>query len=190
VETSLGHGTLLKTAWVCAKDVSGLIRLQIATALSRVEVSEALGAALASIDILSLERCRLKAIILPRWREHIRLRASNVSNVDDCVIFFSMLVHRCQRVSDAAGFENLMSNITVIHLRDLEWALTHALNMARLGNATFDSVHAHNVPSRQVGVLILDGSGTVNVINILLVTHEARWLRVDEGHALKFVVRV
>ena len=176
MQTSLCHWALLQTARIGTEDVTGHIRRQITTALSGMEVTKTFGAALAAINVLRLQRGGLESAVCSlRWK-HIGLGAPDIANLNDFSILLYVLVHRCKRVGDAAGLENLMSNITVIQLRNLERALTLAHDMTRLGFAAIDSTNAKNVPGLQVGMLVLDWSSSINVVNVLLVTQETRRL--------------
>ena len=171
MKTSLGHRAFLQTARACTKDITGLIRLQETAAIPRVEVAETFRAAFTAINVLRLQGSRLESFVLSLRRKHTGLGAHDLANIDDISILIVLVfVHRRQWVSDAAGFENLMSDITVIHLRALEWALTLPKNMPSLRLAALDSTDAQNVPRLQVSMLILDWPSTINVVNILLVT--------------------
>ena len=190
VEASRRHRTLLQAVWARSKNVGSLICLQEAAALPRVEVAESLRAALAAVNVGSLQGGGLEIRVLSLGRQHLRVRAEDWPNLAQEVVLVTVLVHGGERVRDTAGFENLMSDVAIVQLRALERALPLAHDVPGFRLAAVDAADSEDVSRCQVSVLVLHGPGTFNVINILLVTQEARRLRLDECDALHFVVRV
>lgn len=194
VQATLGDRASLQAAGAGAEDVTGGVSLQEGASLSRVEVAEALGVAGTAIDVLRRQRSLHEPLILTGRRQNIGLGAPDLADVADLEValadLLAVLVHRRERVGDAAGLEDLVRDVTVVQLGTFEGALTLALHMTGLGLAALNATRAEDVLRLVAGMPVLHGPSALDVVDVLLVAEEAGRRRLDEGDALQSVVRV
>ena len=173
--------TLLQRASMTSYNVLCDISILDCSSNSCMEVSEALGRRGASMDIAGLQRCGLKVFILScRW-QHIWTTAFDIANWSYLTVFISDGIVWHERVSSPGAFEITVSDV---HVWKRVVLFIGSVWMSYPSDSSFYVIYFQNISSCNIMLLSLDGSSSLDVIDVLLVSDKLQRLWVQVSYTL------
>lgn len=174
-------------------DVLGLVSFFICSSFTRVEIAKALRSDGTAVNVARLERGVDELLILPGWREHVWRTSSNLSNTSHFAVFVPDSVLWLQRIDGSLCLEIGVSNISIVQYVVHVVLILPSIGSARMSLSSFgalDILDIHNVSSGDVEHLLLDGSGTGNIVNTHLIPNEFSGLWLQVSDALEVIGRI
>lgn len=182
-------GALLQRVWLRSYDIILFVRYSESPTFTAMEVSEALRADFAPVNISGIKRCVCEAFIFPCWRQDDRDATEYAADLDLLLVLIPDCVGGLQRIDVARRLEVDVRNVPVIHLAIVPGTeLTIARSMSLLGSGAINVFDIEDVPRREIELLLFEGASAWDVVDAQLITDKLGLLMFNKCNALQVVL--